>query len=466
MKRRFIYYHTTLIFLLMGAAFSASADDSILVFTNTRIIDGTGKAPIEEGALEIQNGRIIAVGKIDPAAYANRKDVKIIPCDGRTIMPSLISNHSHVGIVKDGKVSSDNYTPENIKAALIQYERYGVTSVLALGMNKDLLYDLREQQRAGKFGGAEILTADRGLGVASAAPPVVLGTDQVTRPASPEEARRIVDEMAARHPDIIKCWVDDFFGTVFPKMPPEIYAAIIDEAHKKNLRVAAHLFHLEDAKSLVRDGLDVIAHSVRDLPVDQELIDLMKSHHTAYIATLALDESQFVYADHPAWMDSPAFKAAVDPALREKWLGKEYAAQIKGSLLTPKNRAALAQGMKNIKTVYDAGLLVGFGTDSGANPYRIPGWAEHRELQLMVEAGLTPMQAIQCATHNAAELDQDLQNRGTLEPGKRADFLILAANPLDNIRNTTRLVAIYHGGNRVEPAYDEKEQATALGTAQ
>lgn len=424
-----------------------------IVFTNARLIDGTGKPASEDTTLEIKDDRIVAVGKIDPATYSNLPDVQVISCKGQTIMPSLISNHSHVGIVKDGKVSADNYTPDNIKAALSQYERYGVTSVLALGMNKDLLYDLRDQQKAGKFGGAEILTADRGLGVASAAPPVAVGLDQVTRPATPEEARKIVDEMAGRHPDMIKCWVDDVFGTAFPKMPPEIYAAIIDEAHKKNLRVAAHLFHLDDAKSLVKDGLDVIAHSVRDQPVDQELLDLMKTHHTSYIATLALDESQFIYADHPAWMDSPAFEAAVDPKLREKWLGKDYVTQAKGSLMARQNRAALQQGMKNLKVIFDAGILVGFGTDSGATPMRLPGWAEHRELQLMVAAGLTPMQAITCATHNAAELEHDLENRGTLEVGKRADFLILAANPLDDIVNTTKLVAIYHGGARIEPAY-------------
>jgi imidazolonepropionase-like amidohydrolase len=120
---------------------------------------------------------------------------------------------------------------------------------------------------------------------------------------------------------------------------------------------------------------------------------------------------------------------------------------------TPLNRSALAQGLQNVKTIHDAGILVGFGTDSGAMPTRLPGWAEHRELQLLVQAGLTPMDAILCATRNAAEVLGDSKNRGTLEAGKRADFLLLAANPLDDIRNTTHLVAIYHGGKRIEPAF-------------
>ena len=262
--------------------------------------------------------------------------------------------------------------------------------------------------------------------------------------------------MAGRHPDIIKIWVDDFFGATEPKMPPEIYGAIIDEAHKHGLRVAAHIFHLEDAKSLLQAGVDVIAHSVRDQPVDQEFIELMKKNRAGYVATLTLDEAQFVYAEHPAWMDTAAFRSAVEPDVLETWLSTEYAAKIKRSPLTKLNKAALTQGLKNVKTLHAAGVLLGFGTDSGATPARLPGWAEHRELQLLVEAGLSPMEAIQCATRNAADVLGDLKNRGTLEPGKRADFLILDADPLAEIRNTTRLAAVYHGGKRIEPMFQEE----------
>jgi hypothetical protein len=137
-------------------------------------------------------------------------------------MPALISDHSHHGVVKDGKISSENYTAENIEAAPRQYEGYGVTTVLSLGVNKDLLYGWRARQRAGEFSSAEVFTADRGLGVRRAAPPIPVGEDQIARPKTPEEACTIVREMAARHPDIIKIWVDDFFGATEPKMPPEI----------------------------------------------------------------------------------------------------------------------------------------------------------------------------------------------------------------------------------------------------
>jgi imidazolonepropionase-like amidohydrolase len=155
-------------------------------------------------------------------------------------------------------------------------------------------------------------------------------------------------------------------------------------------------------------------------------------------------------------MDTAAFRSAVEPNVRETWLTAGYVSKIKRSPLTRLNKAALEQGMNNVKLLYDAGVLVGFGTDSGATPTRLPGWAEHRELQLLVKAGLSLMEAIQCATRNAADVLGDLKNRGTLEPGKRADFLILDADLLADIPNTTRLAAVYRGGKRVEPKFHEE----------
>ena len=155
-------------------------------------------------------------------------------------------------------------------------------------------------------------------------------------------------------------------------------------------------------------------------------------------------------------MQSEAFRNAVPAHVLQKWLSPGYAAHMATNPSTPRNRSAHRIGMENVKTIYDAGVLVGFGTDSGAMPTRLPGWAEHRELQLLVQAGLTPMEAIVCATKNAAAVLGEAQNRGTLEPGKEADFLILAGNPLADIRNTTRLDAIYHHGRKITPAFHEK----------
>ncbi len=421
-----------------------------LVFTGERLIDGTGRA-FEKGVLVVRDGRIVAAGA--EGSVAVPADGDNIDLSGRTIMPGLISAHSHLGLVQGASAANPaNYTRENVARQLAQYERYGVTAVMSLGVNRDILYTWRDEQRAGQLPGADIFTADRGLGVPGGAPPFPVPPDQMYRPKTPDEAREDVREMAARHPDLLKLWLDDIFGTL-PKMQPAIYSAAIaeahasiDEAHRHGLRMAAHIFYLDDAKALLKVGVDVIAHSVRDRGVDEEFIQLMTARQIPYIATLSLDESQFIYAEHPAWMNEPFFTKAVDPALLKTWLSPAYAAKIRDNPNTAKERAALATATLNLVTLRDAGVLISFGTDSGAMPTRIAGFDEHRELQLMVKAGLSPMQAIVAATKTAAETIGDGANRGTLEAGKRADFLVLTANPLQDIKNTETLEAVWHGG--------------------
>jgi imidazolonepropionase-like amidohydrolase len=278
--------------------------------------------------------------------------------------------------------------------------------------------------------------------------------DQIYRPSTAEEARAEVTESASRHPDIIKLWVDDLFGTA-PKMSPEVSDAIIvrahaiiDEAHRRSYKVAAHMFYLSDAKALISNGIDVLAHSVRDQLVDTELIGMMKARGVAYIPTLELDESNYIFAEHPPWMEEPFFTQAVDPALLQRWRSPLYAKEMQANPNTRRNRAAAATGQRNLKTLFDAGVKIAFGTDSGALPTRIPGFAEHWELQLMVRSGLSPMDALVCATKTSSEVI-GATDRGTLEIGKLADFVVLDGNPLEDIRNTTRIEMIYHDGKRV-----------------
>ena len=442
-----------------------STEPSTTVFTGARLIDGTGRAPIENAILLVQGQQIIAVNS-GPLLPVLPVGTRIVNVSGQTIIPGLISAHSHLGLVKGTLVASpENYTRENVAHQLAQYEAYGVTAVMSLGVNRDVLYDWRDEQHQGKLPGADIFTADRGLGVPGGVPPFSVPGEQVYRPPNPEAARSAVKEMAARHPDLIKLWLDDNFGTM-PKMPPEVFQTVIneahaavDEAHRHRLRVAAHLFYLEDAKDLVAAGVDVLAHSIRDHPVDNEVITSMKANKVAYIPTLALDESQYIFAEHPAWMDSPFFTKAVVPDLLSTWLSPEYAAKARTSLSTARNLAAHRVAMQNVKTLHDAGIFVAMGTDSGAMPTRVAGFAEHRELQLLVQAGLTPMDAIVCATANSAQVIGQERDRGTLQPGKRADFLVLAANPLDDIRNTTRITMVWHGGKQVRDVNDQSTNA-------
>ncbi len=215
--------------------------------------------------------------------------------------------------------------------------------------------------------------------------------------------------------------------------------------------MAAHVFYLDDAKALVGAGVDILAHGVRDRPVDAELIAAMKTHGVVYVPTLALDESQYIYAQHPVWMYEPGFEAAAGAKLLETWLGPEYAARTLTDPMSHRNREAFAMGQRNLKTLADAGIPIAMGTDSGAMPTRLAGWAEHRELQLLTLAGLTPMQALVSATNGSARVIGQEGDRGTLEPGKRADFMVLTANPLDRIDNTLRIDTVWHGGRPVVP---------------
>ena len=418
-----------------------------VILEGARLIDGTGKPPRDNAALVIVGDKITAVGVT--GKLARPKGARVVDLHGRTIMPGLISAHSHAGLVLGAANSADAYTREAVQAAALQYEQYGVTSFVTLGLNRDLVYELRDQQRQGAAPGASIFTAGRGIGAPGSVPPQPVQPDQIYRAATAEEARAQVREMAGHKVDIVKLWVDDNFGK-FPKMAPDVFRAAIDECHKHKIRVAAHVFYLADAKALVAAGVDVLAHSVRDLPVDDELIRALKAHGVFYIPTLNVDHSFFVFVDHPEVMNDPFFQRAVNPEQLQLLQSKAYKDKVAANPVVAKERAAFATASNNVKALHAAGVQIAFGTDSGANPERIAGWAEHHELELMVAAGLSPMDAIVAATKTSAALIK-ASDRGTLEVGKRADLVVLAADPTADIRNTRQLVMVWHNGKEIEP---------------
>jgi len=231
-------------------------------------------------------------------------------------------------------------------------------------------------------------------------------------------------------------------------MQPAVYQAIIDEGHKQHIRVFAHEFYLGDAKALLAAGLDGFAHSIRDQPVDDDLIKTMKAKGTFLIPTLVRDEVLFAYADNLPWLNDPFFLAGLEPGALAMIRSPENIEKGSKDPDIAKYRAGLQMAKKNLKTLSDAGVKVAFGTDSGI-PTRFPGYFEHRELQLMVEAGLTPMQAIVAATGTNADILGGAKQFGTLQAGRRADFMVLDANPLDDIHNTEKLSAVWQAGKTV-----------------
>ena len=417
--------------------------DRPVVLKGARLIDGTGRPPIENSVLVIEGSQIVAAGKA--GAVSIPKDAAVQDVTGKTIMPALINLHGHLGLSNNGADSAaGHYTEENVAKQLNKYLSYGVATVASFGQDEDLVFSIRADQRAGKIGGSRLFTAGRGfLEYTGKSNP----TDHRYRPQNLEEARADVRELAAHHPDYLKMWVDDGLGHG-TKIKPEIYRAIIDEAHKQHIRVFAHEYYLADAKALLAAGLDGFAHSIRDQAVDNELIMAMKSRGVFLIPTLVRDETLFAYADNVKWIDDPFFQSGLEPGALTIIRSPQTVGKFRQDPDIAKYRAGLEMAKKNLKALSDAGVKIAFGTDSGI-PTRFPGYLEHRELQLMVEAGLTPMQAIVAATGTNAEILGGTKQFGTLQAGRAAEFILLDANPLDDIRNTEKLSAVWQAGKPV-----------------
>ena len=428
---------------------AAQAKPKPIVLKGARLIDGTGRPAVENSVLVLEGDRVVAAGKA--GAVAIPKDADVRDVSGKTIMPALINLHGHLGLSSNGADSvAGNYTQENVVKQLNRYLSYGVATTTSLGQDEDEIYKIRDAQHAGNVTGARLYTAGRGfLEYTGKNYP----NDHRYRPQTADEASADVRELAPHHPDFIKMWVDDGLGHGV-KIKPEVYQAIIDEAHKQHIRVFAHEYYLADAKALLAAGLDGFAHSIRDQAVDQDVMQKMKARNVFLIPTLVRDEVLFAYADNLKWLDDPFFKAGYDPAAIAMVRGPENVEKGRRDPDIVKYRAGLEMAKKNLKTLSDNGVKIAFGTDSGI-PTRFPGYFEHRELQLMVEAGLTSMQAIVAATGTNAEILGGARTFGTLQPGRRADFLVLDANPLDDIHNTEKLSAVWQSG-KIVPSVSAK----------
>ena len=414
----------------------------VKVLEDFTLIDGTGRPPETHVSMIIDNGRIRSVGpasQIRIPAGAER-----INLAGKFVMPGIINLHGHIGNTVDLTQDAKFYTRENIVQNLKTYASYGVTTVLSMGTDQDLIFRIRDEQRSGRPSATRVYTAGQGFvfkggygGLAGVNPQV----------ASVADVNAEIDSLAAKKVDIIKLWMDDHLGTQ-KKMPYDIGKAIVDGAHQHHLRAAAHIFYLEDARQLVDDGVNRLAHSVRDKPVDQALVQDMKKHGTWQMAaTLSREASMFVYGGAAPFLFLPFFTKSVSANVLKTLNGPAYQQTIRADPEFSQYRGSFEMAKKNLKTLADAGIRYGMGTDTGP-PGRFPGYFEHWEMQLMVEAGLTPMQVIVAATRSGADF-LEAKDLGTLEPAKWADLIVLDRNPLENIRNTQTIWAVYIAGNRV-----------------
>ena len=396
--------------LLAGVALTvapalAQAPAGVTVFEGARLIDGRGGAAVENATIVVDGARIVAAGaagSVQVPAGARR-----VSLAGKTVMPMLIDTHVHLSQSREGIVRD-----------LRQRAWFGVSTVLSAGTDKYENLDLRAKVEPGS---ARFLSAGRGITMPE--------PGRITVPHwinSEAEGRKAVEDLAANKVDIVKIWVDNRDGK-YKKLTPEIYGAIIDEAHKRGLRVMAHIFDLEDAKGLIRANVDIFAHGIRDRDIDDEMVALFKSK-PALVLTPNLP-------DRGVKIDMSWAKGGLSEA--------EFTRLETENVDSPKLNAFYQIQARNLAKLNSAGVRIAMATD-GNRP-----WGAHVEMQDMVAAGMTPMQVIVAATRNGAELMR-LADQGTLEAGKSADFIVLDANPLDDIANTRRISAVYLRGAPVD----------------
>ncbi len=401
----------------------------VKAFVGARLIDGSGKPAVEKATLIVRDGKVEAVGP--SASVRTPAGAQLISLGGKTVIPGLVNAHAHLSEASGPRSGPEFYTAESVTRQLGLYARYGITTVWSLGGDGDAAVKLRDSQDTPSLARARIYFAG----------PVIAGK-------TPDQARQMVAQVAAMKPDVIKIRVDDNLGST-PKMAPEVYRAVIEEAHRRGFRVAVHIFYLDDAKALLRAGADFIAHSVRDRDVDEEFLSLLKQRNICYCPTFTRELSTYVYDSTPAFFQDPFFLRDADRELVRQLQEPERMAAIRSSKSAQGYKAAMPVARRNLKKVSEAGLRIALGTDTGAAPGRFQGYFEHLELEMMAEAGLTPQQVLRAATADAAACMERGDRLGTLERGKWADFLVLDKNPLEDIRNTKTVRSVWIAGNEV-----------------
>lgn len=421
----------------------------MVLFEGARLIPGDGGPPIEESALLIDDGAITMVGaRGDLTAPAGAARVDLT---GKTIMPLMVDTHVHPGFQKGLTLVGENFSRETIVADLNRALYFGVGAVLSQGIERgDLTDQVRAEQEMGTLGGARLRIAGRGLGAPNAGPGSAAFQGIAYEITSEEEARQSVRELAARNVDVVKLWVDDRGGRA-PRLSPALYRSAIDEGHTHGLRVNAHVFYHEDAVDLVDAGVDGFAHLVRDREMDDDLVAAIVERGVYVMGNLS-GTQRSTQAELPPWLrdGDPLFRLVQETVLPDvvSRMRDSFADRDAATVADRQERYAILE--RSLAKLNAAGAQIILGADTGLQDHFF-GLATQRELEAMVRAGMTPAEGIVAATSRGAEYLR-LDTMGSLTPGRSADFLVLDANPLDDITNTRRIAAIYVNGAEIDRA--------------
>jgi imidazolonepropionase-like amidohydrolase len=418
------------------------AASAVAVFEGARLIAGDGSAPLENSAFVVEGNRFTAVGRkgeLQVPAGAMRIDLT-----GKTVMPAIIDAHGHLGFLDMAKA---NFTRENYIDHLQRYAYHGVAATISTGTDMgDLAYQLREEVIPNA---AIVRTVGRGLAWPGSGPNDPSRNDVPYAVTTVEQARKAVQDLAVHKPDFVKIWVDDRNGRQ-KKLTPELYQAAVDEAHKHNLRAIAHVFDLEDAKGLVRAGVEGFLHSIRDALVDDEFIRLAKEHNIWITPNLGgINRASLIRpTGTPAWFDDPLVRETIAPVMLNARTEMYEKRRTAGA---PAAGGAQVFDLSNTRKLHEAGVRLVLGSDTAGDSNRWIGMMTLVELENMVAAGLTPAEVIVAATRDAAAVLR-LDQLGTVAPGKSADFIVLDANPLDDIGNVRKIAKVYLRGQEVDRA--------------
>jgi len=461
--RAFLVRAVVLSALLFAACTSpvptpAQAAGGATLYEGARLIVGDGSV-VENAAFLVENNAFSAVGKkgeVQVPAGASRVDLS-----GKTVMPAIVDAHGHLGFLDavTGKMSKDNFTRENYIDHLERYAYHGVAATISTGTDMgELAYQLRDEVIPNA---ARILTVGRGLAWPGSGPFDPSRNDVPYSVTTPEEARKAVQDLAAHKPDFVKLWVDDRNGTQ-KKMTREIYQAAADEAHELHLRVLGHVYDLEDAKGMIRAGVEGFLHSVRDQEVDDEYIQLAKEHNIWIGVNLGgINRTALIREDGtPEWFADPLVRETIAPALvrqraqtyadRQAARGRQSAGR-GGGRGSPVGSSAQVWDTINTRKLHAAGVMEVLGSDTAGDGNRWIGMMTLLEFDNMVASGFTPMEAIVAATRDSAKV-LHLDQLGTVAKGKSADFIVLDASPLENISNVRKINKVFLRAQEVDRA--------------